>query len=142
MTMPLLQPAPDKGRVRAIVLASDTNEDGTIDREEVRRLFSKLLGVSEIDIPLDHEEVVAFSGLGTDEMVDKLYAGTSKSQVDTYFNERFPNGTPISTSILRGPKPDHEKVKFILDATDLMGDGFLTSRFLSRTPPPCNFSTA
>ena len=57
---------PDKEKIWAIVKALDVSHDGAVSLEEVKVLFSKLLGVTVDDIPDDHEEVVAFAGLEVD----------------------------------------------------------------------------
>ena len=54
--MSLLNPEPDKDQLWAIVKALDCNDDGVVSAEEVKVLFSKLLGVPPAEIPDDHDE--------------------------------------------------------------------------------------
>ena len=104
--MGFLKAAPDKDKVRDIVLAADLNEDGDVSPTEVKILFSRLLGIPEETIPVDHEEVVSFSKLTTEEMVDKLYAGSSKEQVDLFHHSLFPHGAAkVNTCLSRRCSP-------------------------------------
>jgi len=125
--MGFLKQAPDKAKVRDIVLAADLNEDGNVSPEEVKILFSRLLGIPEETIPVDHEEVVSFSKLNSDEMVDKLFAGSSKDQVDLFHHSLFPQGAPQASRVLK-PHPSAERVRHILGALDLNGDCRLSVR--------------
>lgn len=125
--MVFLKQAPDKGKVRDIVLAADLNEDGDVSPQEVTILFSRLLGIPEDTIPIDHEEVVSFSKLATEDMVDKLFAGSSREQVDLFHHSLFPQGAPQASRVLK-PHPSADRVRHILDAMDLNGDCRLSVR--------------
>ena len=129
----LLYPMPNKGKVEMIVQALEMdNPGGMLPVKEVKRLFSKLLGVPEDEIPNDHEEVLAFADLAADEKVDKLFAGTSKERVDAYHAELFPNfgvrkkKRNEGTSSLLRPTADRQKVTKMVQSIDIDGSGKLS----------------
>jgi len=86
----LLNPRPDKTKVRKLVDALDTSGDGFLSRDEVKLLFSKLLGVDPTAIPDDHPEVAAYSGLATNAVVQRVVEVASKEKVDAWYEALFP----------------------------------------------------
>ena len=52
-------------------------------------LFVKLLGIPKQSMHRGHNEVAAFAALGTEAMIDTLFAGTTKESVDAYYEECF-----------------------------------------------------
>ena len=72
-------------KIRRIVQTLNTNANGTISIRETKVLFAKLLGISYANIPDDHPEVLAFSSLPMEGMIDELFRGTSKDKVDQYY---------------------------------------------------------
>ena len=70
--------------------ALDVSGDGTLQVEEIKELFSKLLDIPADEIPDDHDEVLEFAGMTTDEMVENLSTKCTKDQVDQYYEAMFP----------------------------------------------------
>jgi hypothetical protein len=133
----LLNPRPDPVQVTRIVEVLDVSSDGIISLEEVKLLFSLLLGVPVQEIPNDHKEVVAFAGLSSQEMVTRLCETVPKAKVEEYYAAMFPAGyePPCTTDTTAEPvepllgewseAPDKEKISRIVQALDTSGDGIL-----------------
>jgi hypothetical protein len=104
--------APQRDRVTRMVLFLDTSADGVLSASEVKVLFSKLLDIPEVpnpnprvtsacvtghtnivqdQIPDDHEMVVAYDGLSTEKMVEKLCEDIGPDELDQYFLALFPD---------------------------------------------------
>ena len=89
---------PDRQKVEAIVHAIDKDHNGVVAVQEVKLLFSKLFDIPLHSIPDDHEEVLAFAGLSTKEMIEQLCMNIGKDEVDEYYDHLFgPQGTMVSS---------------------------------------------
>ena len=80
----------DPDKVREIVTALDSDDNGIISTSEIKVLFSKLLEIDVEDIPDDHPEILAFCSLTVDQMVEELCDSISKEQFQTYYALTFP----------------------------------------------------
>jgi len=133
---------PDRDKVERIVKALDSSADGEMSASEIKVLFSKLLGIPEVEIPDDHSEVVLFAGLSLEGMVENLCRDVSRGMVEEYHAAMFPTpiappvekatedeaeeeNVPEADALLFKPKPDKEKVCRIVAALDVSGDGVI-----------------
>lgn len=73
-----------KAMVEQLVAHLDADDSGSLDRDEIKELFSKMSGVPVTDIPSDHPEVVAFSDITTTQLVEKLWAEASREKIETF----------------------------------------------------------
>lgn len=63
---------PRRGDVEQIVTCLDTDADGSLSVEEVKSLYSLLLGIDADEIPDDHEDVMAFAEMSDSARVHHL----------------------------------------------------------------------
>jgi len=85
----LLNPPPEKAKIEKMVGTLDADGDGQLSVEEVKVLFGKMLKVNPDEIPDDHEEVIAYSDLSKEDLIEKLATSVSKDQLDKYYNAMF-----------------------------------------------------
>lgn len=111
---------PDRYKVEMIVRSLTVDGEGEVQIDQIRRLFSKLLGVPEQLIPETHEELVAFRRLDKGAMVRKLCYATSVGQVEAYYDEMFADsGISGGASFLELQIPDRQKVKKIVKSLEV-----------------------
>jgi len=63
-----------KAKIRDILEIVDSNRNGVMDPSEVKVLLSRMLGISVESIAHDNKDLLLFSGLSLDDMVESLYA--------------------------------------------------------------------
>ena len=86
----LLNPRPDRAKVERIVAALDVDSDGHLEASEMKVLFSRLTRVPVEEIPDDHPDVLAFSGLKSWAIVAKLCRIARRADIDRYYDAMFP----------------------------------------------------
>ena len=123
--MILLPAPPDRDKVVSIVGRLDQDSDGDISASEAKVLLSKLLGIPEEEIPDNHQDLLEFAGLSTDEMVEKLMRECTVESVDQYWTALGLPEPPKGASLL-DPPPDRDKVIAILDSLDTDASGTLS----------------
>jgi len=85
----MFNPRPDRIRVEQIVDSLWNGPMLTMNPLQIQSLLSELLGVPMREIPLDHEDVVACSGLVKEELVTELWCHVHKILIDEYFESHF-----------------------------------------------------
>jgi len=75
----------DKKRLWKIVRAIDVDDDGELAAHEVKALFGRLFEIPSSEIPDDHPEIVAFTGLAPGEMVEKLHKSLTRPELWQYY---------------------------------------------------------
>ena len=111
------------GMVKQLVDHLDTDRNGSLSREEIKKLFQNLSGVPIDEIDDQHPEVVSFSGLTTGELTHKLWASSSRETIEKFHAACGLIYVP-ENSILN-PRADREIVKQVVKAIDQDGDGSL-----------------
>ena len=69
---------PSREKLETIVGTLKHNAKGEVDPEDIRKLFSKLLGLRMEECPAEHEEVVSFCGMSERDKVDNNSGQTKK----------------------------------------------------------------
>ena len=118
-------PVADRAKVERLVTFLDTSGDGVLSAGEVKHLFSRLHGVSVEDIPDDHKDVAAYSGMSTEALVTHLCTGVGKDKVDEYYSLIFedvspPEAEPKLTGYSEPPESEEPKEVTIEDAVALL----------------------
>jgi len=86
-------------RVGKLLHALDTNADGTMDKEELKVLFSRLHGIPSAMIDDDHDEVVQFAGMEISAMVKRLVETVPSNKIDSYYRELFREEAAIEHAV-------------------------------------------
>lgn len=73
-----------KAMVEEVVAHLDTDGSGSLDKDEIKALFSKMSGVPVAEIPSDHPEVVAFSDISTAALVERLWKDASQAKIEAF----------------------------------------------------------
>ena len=116
----MLNPRPEKEQVKKIVQFLDEDGDGNITLEETKVLLSKMLNIPVEEIDEENQELLEFSGLSTEMLINKLYTTIARDTVQKYYDALFP--PPPS---MFDQKPDRAKVEKLVDHLDDDGDGNL-----------------
>jgi len=87
-------------KTQAIVTFLDKDRNGYMDASEVKVFISKLTGVPVAEIPDNHPEVRALSGITAEALAQRLVEYTDASILEGYFEEL---GLPLD-----GPQPGGE----------------------------------
>jgi len=116
----LLNPRPDKEKIREFVLKMDTSGDGRLSKEEVKVLVARILDMPPEEIGDDHKEVVSMAGLEIEELVETLHGSLPRETVDRYHD------AVCNPPSLLNPRPDPTMVTKIVRAMDLSEDGSLS----------------
>jgi hypothetical protein len=115
---------PDRQKVEQIVKGLDRDKSGDLSVAEVKVLFSQLLDIPIMEIPDDHEEVVAFTMLNNEQMVDDLLSHVGKEDVDKYFDKMV-----REHDIEEAPEPidaaHQQMVRRIVEAMDADDSGIM-----------------
>ena len=69
----------------------------------IRFMLSKFLGVTVDSLPQDHEEISDMLKLDTEELAEHFMITLSKQQVDSFFNECFPDVPDNCPSLIEPP---------------------------------------
>lgn len=104
---------PSRPKLAMIVEHFEQTADHHNLLEEARRLFSGLLAIPEHDIPEEHPELLAWCKMSLEERVETLFAGTTDTRVNRYFEVVFAGEDP-DTHMSLGP--NYKKVKELVDA--------------------------
>ena len=98
----------DKRKVMDVVQALDSNNDGYMQKSEIKVLISKLTGFPVMAISDNHPEVVALADIGAEDLVEKLWSITTVAHIEKYH------------ALLRLRSPGEEDLPE--DFVDLVGD--------------------
>jgi len=128
----LFSPRADRLKLERIVKSYSAH--GNITASGVRRLFSRILSVPIDEIPENDPEVIDFSSLSIEAMVDRLVVGANPESVEDYYKAVFPGqfqeGIPTQEKSL-GPSSTSPSISPSPSQSSQWTCGFMLS-----SPPP------